>query len=691
MATQDQACTEFGVKRRAERTISFLWPGTVRSTIAAKIGTVPEISLIGVHPPHLDGYPSLASGGIVQLETPFSPLPAVLRPLNILAILLLAAPAVGDGAPPTGATSTAKPAGRLQQLKVEVARLIGELDSERFDDRRAAAARLETMVGQPELAPWLSAEFRRWLLRADISFEVRWRLEQWVRRLPPTPLPPAASVSDAELDRVVRQLDDESYAARRGAVERLEWLLSNPKLVGPLLLRLKRRLADTAQPADAEGPLESAWKRAWGAWLLSEPSASMLPPASDEQIRQWVDDLARPTPAGKRPGRWRLHRTARRELLVLLASDRCTPRVVQALQARLDQGLEAAAAARLQDLLDLTKPAMVAEYWYGRRHLGEQHLIVGVPLMSPGATRPSYFDRVDEHTAHCVSGNSLSPGDYPVGVAFPHPKQPGAMFHLVNLPTPRRRLAYAYYVQTDQATRLAALSRRTLDRFLADKHLLTEPELRMLAGLDPREVSRFAGRYFLLVEDGPQTGPPAAVTGGQPSRFGRICAQLAIDGTQEATAGLTEAIAQRRFLPPTPASPYRLEWLAALSLATRDPWPGVDEWLAGQIGNQDTLRESSSAHRPPTPDEGDDSAGKAAPRASRTLPAAEIGATAAALLLKRHGERPADFKLVPIHDPLMLSLHLDGYRFQSPQSPARVQQWWNRQPRSPQPSSRDHQ
>ena len=52
-------------------------------------------------------------------------------------------------------------------------------------------------------------------------------------------------------------------------------------------------------------------------------------------------------------------------------------------------------------------------------------------------------------------------------------------------------------MKTDPAARLAKLSRRTLDRFLAEKRLLNDSELGMLGQLDAREVSRFASRYFL--------------------------------------------------------------------------------------------------------------------------------------------------------------------------------------------------
>ena len=78
---------------------------------------------------------------------------------------------------------------------------------------------------------------------------------------------------------------------------------------------------------------------------------------------------------------------------------------------------------------------MVAEYWQAGRHTGVQHLLIGIPNHSPNAQRASHFDRIDESTAHCVSGNALSPGDYPVDVFLGHPRQEDAQFHLVNLPT----------------------------------------------------------------------------------------------------------------------------------------------------------------------------------------------------------------------------------------------------------------
>ena len=534
-----------------------------------------------------------------------------------------------------------------ERLHAEVVRLLGDLNSDRFEVRRTAAEQFEKMLSKPELGEDLAAEFQRVLVRPDISFEVRRQVDRWSRKLPLPPAGPVADVPPKELDKLLRQLDDDSYAVRLGAARRLDWLLGNPKLIYPIMLRLKRRLSDDSLDGEAKRRIEAVWQRARAAWLTSDTASRELPVVSDEQIGRWLDDLVRPGASGARDA-------AECELLDLLARDDYVPRLKQALQARLSLKPNADAVAKLSPLLDWTKPELVAEYWQGRRWLGEQHLLVGVPTLSPGAARPTCFDRVDDHVAHCASGNALTPGDYPVGEAVPHPRQENAFFHLVSLPTPRRRMAYVSCDNADEKTRLAAISRRTLDGVLAGKRLLSESELLMLPQLDPAEVSRFAGRYFLLVDDSEMSESGLRRLGGRPSRFGMICVALAVDGGKDAMPGLAEAIAKNRFLPPTRLAPYRLEWLAALSIAARDPWSGVDVWLADRIDQPEPLMEGPSA-------------------------AAELGATAAAELLNRHGQEPAGFDLLPVTETLMEHLHVHGYRFGGKDASAKIQQWWRQE------------
>jgi len=558
-----------------------------------------------------------------------------------------------------------------EALESEVKRLIESLDSGRFDARRRAAVRLESLAARPELGQFLAREFRRLLVSPRVSFEVRSQLKRLLRKLPEASPEPAEEVSPEEIDRLVRQLEDESYGVRLGANRRLEWLLASPKMVCPIMVRLKRRLARSALPADARQWLEPIYERARGTWLLSGSTECRLPPVSDAQIAGWIEDLVRPAPQHVPSGKQHTHRMAARELSDLLACDEAMPRVKRALEARLARDdLDPAADARLRELLDLTRPALVAEYWMGRKHMGEQHLLVGVPSMSQGAKRPSHFDRIDDRVAHCVSGNSLSPGDYPVGVAFPHPLQYGALFHLVNLPTPRRRMAYTYYVKTDETTRLIALSRRTLDRLLSQKRPLDEPELIMLSSLDPGEVSRFAGKYLVGVADQPLPAERAVLTGpalqprpvrhtvhpvlrgiGRPSRHGMLCALLAVEGTKEAVPGLLEAIDKRRFLPPGETAPFKLHWLAALAIARRDPWPDTDHWLARLVDHTEPLVED----QPNT---------------------AGLGATAAALLLERHGRGTFSYDLQSAGDLSVKRFGVEGYRFRSPAGIKKVKVWW---------------
>jgi hypothetical protein len=555
----------------------------------------------------------------------------------ILSLLLVAAANVADGAPP---------ADDKQRLHEEVARLLTDLNSDRFEVRHKAAEQFEKLVAKPELRRDLAAELQRALIQTDISFEVRRQVERWSRRLPSPPDEPVGDVSPKELDALVRRLDDDSYGVRLGAARRLEWLLGNPKLICPIMLRLKRRLSDESLDGESKRRLEAIWQRARRAWLINDAAGQDLPAVSDRQIGRWIDELVRP--GGGARG------AAECELLDLLARDDYVPRLKQALEARLSQKPSAEASARLRSLLDWTKPELVAEYWVGRREVREQHLLVGVPTLSEGAARPTCFDRADDRWAHCASGNALVPGDYRVGEAFPHPRQDNAFFHLVSLPTPRRRMAYVSRGNTDEPKRLAAISRRTLDRVLAEKRSLSEPELLMLEQLDPAEVSRFAGRYFLLVDDSGMSQSGVRRIGGRPSRFGMICARLAIDGGRDAMPRLAEATAKNRFLPPTLLAPYRLELLAALSIAARDPWPGVDAWLADRVTDSDLLIDGQPS-------------------------GAELGATAAAALLKRHGQEPAAYGLQPVAEALIEHLHVNAYRFGNKDASAKVRQWWRQE------------
>jgi hypothetical protein len=554
-------------------------------------------------------------------------------------------------------------------IQKEVGRLVGQLDSDQFDVRQHASHGLERLKLRPEAATILAQEFQRVLLSPNTSFEVRRQLERLRSGLPGLPVPATEKISADEIDRLVRQLEDNRYASRLGATRRLEWLLENPKLVCPILGRVKQRLNGDELSLDARRWIEPIYARARAAWLTSDTATWNLPPVSDSQISAWLDELTRPIPDAGTAAALARQQKVWRELSDLLARDEYVSKVKIALESRLaERGLAAPTAKHLRELVELTRPKLVAEFWSGRHHLNTQDLWIGVPSQVAGAPRPSHFDYIDDDVAFCVSGSSLSQGNYPVGIAIPHPnpEYPTAMFHLVNLSTPRHKMAYDY-VARDEAKQLAQLTRRTLARFLETKQRMSLRELLLLRSLDPEEVSRFAGPYFLAVED--QAIPPGPLDAAaerrwldsdpfgpgpafaSASRHGLLCEVLATEGTSAAASGLLQAIDHRRFLAPTAQAPHQFAWIAALAIAVRDPWPGVDAWLGKLIARTDPLVIGGTD-------------------------AAQLGATAAALLAARHQQEPQQLGLKPVDDRLLEAAGLPGHRFATPAAPEQAQRWW---------------
>ncbi|HEY2840870.1 MAG TPA: hypothetical protein VGJ26_17065, partial [Pirellulales bacterium] len=327
---------------------------------------------------------------------------------------------------------------------------------------------------------------------------------------------------------------------------------------------------------------------------------------------------------------------------------------------------------RLQKMHEWTKPAMVAEIWRNHTHDCVQYLEIGVKQYLQAALnpRPTLFDRIDDRSANCVSGNSLAPGDYPVGVAIPPtslapdiPKD-GRMFHLVNLSTPRRRLLYEnYQLKRSEERRLTELTERTTAWWLAQKRTLTEREILMLPQLDPVAVSRFVGPYLAAAEDAPRSEQPDEYAMiGRHSRHALLCLMLSEIGTHECLPGLADAIRRGRVPGPTERATYHVGWLAALAIAERDPWPGVDEWLASLIERDDPLH------------------------TVRVTPP-EVGATAAAMLLVRHGASVSEFGLIEYEDGQLPGMSFTLCRFNAPERREQVLQWWKQRRPKQQPSA----
>src|SRR5271157_1052589 len=273
--------------------------------------------------------------------------------------------------------------------RAEFQQRLQELDSPYYETRHLAAERLERWLGMPEMAAMLAEQFQQLVVQPELPYEVRWRISSWRARLPLVKREPPQSVSAEELDRLVRQLDDDSYAVRVGAFERLRWMAASEHLAKPIMLALKHRLTDPLLSEDTYRRLESIRDIAWGIWLTSNDSDWNLPPVSSAQIDAWLDTLGEPESKRELYSAVR-RRIARQELMDVLSEDREVPRVKAAIEARLRGKPDPAAIAGLKELLDLTRPALVAESWSGGKQMLEQHLVVGQPMYSPNAPHPSY-------------------------------------------------------------------------------------------------------------------------------------------------------------------------------------------------------------------------------------------------------------------------------------------------------------
>jgi hypothetical protein len=532
--------------------------------------------------------------------------------------------------------------------------LIRQLDDASFDVRQAAAEQLVRLSREPEFAPALADHFQRLLCDEQTSFEVRTQLEDLMRNLPVASSSPP-KLPSADVDHLLSLLDEDSFAVRTGAAERLKWLARNPAMICPLLETIKSRLAEADLSPASRQQLEPLWTKIHGAWLLSDSATWNFAPVSATQIAHWIDALEQPVPADHE-GRSTEHETAARELLDLLVRPDTAAAVIRALDVRLaDPQLESSAESRLREVYDWSRPALVAECWDKHSNQWIQHLLVGVPSLPPGAQYPSHFDRCDDHLAHCVSGSSLVPGDYDVGVAFLHPRQPGAFLQLVNLPTTQRRLAYEFLVEDQTDTqRLADISARTLHRIIEKRKALDDDDMALLDLLDTDAVSRFVGPYFEAVVDGPRDDYFGDFK--SPSRHGLLCLWLAIHGTHEAIPGLVQAIEAHRIYEPNDTRPFQLSWVAALSIARRDPWPGEDNWLAQRVPCTDRMELGSPA---------------------------DVGAIAAAELLSRHGEKLRDFGLTEVESGPLAKLPLQCYRFETADGREAVLRWWSHKPFPP--------
>ena len=597
--------------------------------------------------------------------------------------------ATGPKASAAAATASGEAAPTAEQIRATVE----ALDDDSFRTRQFALTRLNGWAALPAAQASLAEVLRATLLDPNTSFEVRTVCEPLLVQLPNPEAKADAAADPGEIDRLIALCDADTFTVRAGAAVRLAWLArGDAKVALSISNKIKQQLADPELSSEKRTRLTEVWEAARGVWLASDSSGWPRPQVTDAQVEAWVNTLGAP---GVDKAARIASDCAERELFDLMSHDDQVARVRAAIEKRLPNAAMAAepepandnfehlqaefeAIDRVQRMYEWTKPAMVAEIWKQGRHDCTQYLEIGVKQYLQGAMnpRPTLFDQIDNQTARCVSGNSLAPGDYPVGIAIPPTSlasgidKDGRMFHLINLSTPRLRLLYEnYQLKRSEETRLAELTERSIAWMLAQKRTLTDREILMLTQLEPIAVSRFVGPYLAATEDAtlvePTKEPPGVdrpkdnTLDGFNSRHALLCMVLSEIGNHECLPGLTEGIRRGRIPGPSNRSMYHVGWLSALAIADRDPWPGLDDWLASLIDCDDPLHQAPV--NPP-----------------------DIGATAAAMLLIRHGASISEFGLIEYSDGQPTGMNIPLCRFNATERRAQVLQWWKqRRPKTP--------
>ncbi len=134
----------------------------------------------------------------------------------------------------------------------EVAALIQTLDHPDYDARRRAREKLHELARHKDLQPILAEQFQKVLIKEGVSYEVRSALVELRRSLPAAETMVPAEVGEAEIERLLDELNNDSFAERIGAQQRLNWLLSSPAAGVRIMAGLKARLATDIDEDEAE-------------------------------------------------------------------------------------------------------------------------------------------------------------------------------------------------------------------------------------------------------------------------------------------------------------------------------------------------------------------------------------------------------------------------------------------------------
>jgi len=478
-----------------------------------------------------------------------------------------------------------------------------QLDSNSFQRRNQAWNELSTQAQTTETPVAFLHLVQKELQDSTLSFEAQERLEilesTLEKRLKSEPqtaeesVPPSTGPANPS---VWQMLTAESPVKRNLAEREIRFLIRNGQKLSQILNQLREIIVQDSLSTDDRLRVWKLEQLARQKWLenadfqleISETqlkesvkflTAAILP---EDRLVPWMnfDERTRTTfsisiyedpfggdglqfldfedyKTGKREG-LKIWRTV--QLLEdALVCEKTRERILKFIQESLaSESVTPTGTILLKRLQFLTVPCMAAEYWLHGTLYRAQILQIGVPQNCGMGV--SFFDSSTDETAHCQQGTNLATRDYVWETAIRHPNQRDAFFHLVPLKTVESKLLYASRIVENPERRLRLISEKTL-RNLPESDEEKRDLVELLCDLDVAIASRKAGEWLL----------EPAMKNFEPE----ICAFLLEKGTKEAVPGLLRRLEGEPILKEN----HRVDWLAALAIAERDPWDGVDTWL----------------------------------------------------------------------------------------------------------------
>lgn len=419
-----------------------------------------------------------------------------------------------------------------------------------------------------------------------------------------------------------------SYDDRVAAHESLAKLAEDPSAATETLAAALDALGTCRD--DDWWTYDKVWHAVWSRWLETAPPDAVFDPApSDAELDAELAVLLASSSSGAEPEPRRAALADRRFRSWIVQSS-LHERLVRRLEQIAASDVDARRAQAAEQLAQEMAPALCAEIWHSDvagprlRHFTAQFLTIGVPQYPEKAAKATYFVEANESIAKLEEGNSLEQGEYPVGVAFaylPAPISPVPWaYHLVYLPTPRERYRFEFELeQVAESERWRRIGEKTIAHLAAKPNDLTPLDLWLIAHFSSSQIARLAAPVLAHSED---RLLPGVREGRQISRHAALCelvrdrcepdaAEMLLDGL---ASGDLEGVAERH---------GGLLWQAITLSAARGAAPDDDAVLVRIV------RDFGDHADTPADDDME--------------PTASPIASAAVMLLERHGASPGAF------------------------------------------------